>query len=133
MKSVLRYFLINFVSLLLTTDIIKGLTYTGGIKTLLIGTVVFTVINFLLVPMLKILLLPLNLLTLGFFAWVTNVLALYALTTVIPQFKLFPYTFPGFSYQGFNIPPAELSTLWVAIVASLLIGLFTHFLQWLVH
>jgi len=133
MKALLRYFLINLASLWATTEIIKGLTYDGGLKSLLIGAVVFTIINFLLVPLLKILFLPLNLLTLGVFAWLTNVVALYALTSFLPNFKLMPYSFPGYDLQGFAIPPAELSTLWVAIAASFLIGILTHFLHWLVH
>lgn len=133
MKALLRYFLINLVSLWATTQIIQGLTYVGGFQSLLLGAAAFTVINFLLVPLLKILLLPLNLLTLGVFAWATNVLALYALTTIYPAFKLEPYFFPGYNISGFAIPAYDLSTLWVAIVASLLIGVFTHFFQWLVH
>lgn len=133
MKTPLRYFLINLIALWMTTEIIKGLVYTGGLQTLLLGAAVFMVINFLLVPLLKVLLLPLNLLTLGVFAWVTNVLALYALITIYPEFKLVPYTFPGLEYAGFTIPAFELSSLWVAIVASLLIGVFAHFLHWLVH
>ena len=133
MKTLLRYFLINLVSLLITTRVITGLTYTGGIKSLILGGLAFMLINFILVPLLRILLLPLNLLTLGFFAWITNVLALYALVTVIPDFKLLPYVFPGFSSSGFNIPQYELSPFLVAVVASLMIGIITHFLQWLRH
>ncbi len=133
MKTLLRYFLINLTSLWLTTELIRGLTFNGGIRALFIGAVIFTVINFLLVPLLKILLLPLNLLTLGFFAWLTNVLALYALTTIYPAFKLVPYHYPGFEYSGFTIPSVDLSTLLVAVVASFLIGFFTHVLHWLTH
>lgn len=133
MKSLLRYFLINLVSLWITTEIIGGLTYSGGVKTLAFGAAVFALINILLVPLIKILLLPLNLLTLGLFASLTNVLALYALINIAPQFKLMPYYFPGFDYSGFTIPGVQLSTLMVAIVASLLIGALTHFLHWLVH
>ena len=129
----LRYFLINVVSLYATTEIVKGLSYSGGIQTLLMGGLAFTGINLVLIPLLKLLLLPLNLLTLGFFAWATNVLALFALTNIVPAFKLIPYDFPGFSYQGFSLPPAHLSTIWVAILASLLIGLTVHFLHWLMH
>lgn len=88
-------------------------------------------INFLLVPLLKILLLPLNLLTLGFFAWITNVLALYALTTIVSDFKLVPYVFPGYNYNGFILPQYDLSPFLVAIAVSFLIGIITHFLQWL--
>ncbi len=133
MKKLLRYFLINLASLLATTKIISGLTYTGGFKSLFIGAVAFMLINFLLVPLLKILFLPLNLLTLGLFAWITNVIALYALTAIVPEFQLVPYTFAGYFYNGLMIPPLELSPFLVAIAASFLIGLITHFLQWLSH
>lgn len=132
MKTLLRYFLINLVSLYITTRLVPGLTYSGGIKSLLIGAAAFMLINFILVPLLKILFLPLNLLTLGLFAWITNVLALYALTTV-SDFQLIPYNFGGIVVAGIIIPPMELSTFWVAIVASFLIGIITHVLQWLAH
>lgn len=132
MKTLLRYFLINLVSLWITTIIIPGLTYTGGIKSLIIGAAAFMLINFILVPLLKILFLPLNLLTLGLFAWVTNVLALYALTTV-SSFQLAPFAFQGLYLNGFNIPAYDLSPLLVAILASFLIGVITHFMQWLAH
>jgi len=132
MKTLLRYFLINLISLWVTTQAIPGLTYYGGVKSLVIGAAAFMLINFLLLPLLKVLLLPLNLLTLGLFAWLTNVLALYALTTV-SSFQLVPYSFEGANLNGFNIPAYDLSPLMVAIVASLLIGVTTHFLQWLAH
>ena len=133
MRTLLRYFLINLTSLWVTTKIIPGLTYTGGIKSLILGAAAFMLINIILVPLLKILLLPLNLLTLGLFAWITNVLALYALTTVVSDFQLIPYYFSGAEVFGIIIPPLELTTFWVAVIASLLIGLMTHFLQWLAH
>lgn len=133
MKTLLRYFLINLVSIYATTRYLPGLTYTGGIKSLLIGAGAFMLINFILVPLLKILFLPLNLLTLGLFAWVINVLALFALTTIVSDFQLLPYSFPGAAIAGITIPAMELTSFWVAVIASLMIGVITHFLQWLVH
>ncbi len=133
MKTLLRLFLINLVSLYLTTRIISGLTYSGGIKSLATGAVVFMLINWLLVPLLKILFLPLNLLTVGLFAWLINVLALYALTTIVSDFTLLPYNFPGLNISVVSIPPLDLSVFWVAVLASFSIGIITHFLQWLTH
>jgi len=133
MKTLLRVFLINLVSIYLTTRIIPGLTYSGGIKSLATGAVVFMLINWLLVPLLKILFLPLNILTVGLFAWLINVLALYALTTIVSDFVLIPYVFPGMIIAGISIPPMDLSVFWVAVVASFSIGIITHFLQWLSH
>ena len=133
MKTILRHFLINLVSLFIATRLISGLTYSGGVKSLLIGAAVFMLINIILVPLLKILLLSLNLLTLGLFAWVANVLALYALTTIVSDFRLIPYFFPGANLAGFMIPAMDLSPFWVAVLASLVIGIITHFLQWVSH
>ncbi len=131
MKSIFRSFLINLGALFLTARILPGLTYDGGIRTLATGAVVFMMINFLIVPLLRVMFLPLNLLTLGFFSWAVNVLALYFLVALVPQFKIFPFSYPGLNYNGFIIPSFDLNVLYVAIAASFLIGLITHFLQWL--
>ncbi len=133
MKTLLRYFLINLVSLYTATRLIPGLTYTGGIKSLLLGAFAFMLINFIMVPLLKILFLPLNLLTVGLFSWLINVLALFALTTIVSDFQLLPYSFQGLYISGFNIPAVDLSPFLVAVAASFVIGVITHFLQWLVH
>lgn len=133
MRRLLRYYLINLGALYLATRVISGLTYEGGIKTLLFGGLIFAIINFLLVPFLKILFLPLNILTLGLFAWVINVLALYALTTAVSEFKIVPYHFNGFNWGAISIGQYDLTSFWVAVVASFVIGAVTHFLQWLTH
>lgn len=131
MKTLFKHFLINLAALWITASILPGLTYIGGLKTLLIGTVGLMVLNVLVIPLLKVMFLPLNLLTLGLFTWVVNVVGLYLLTTLLPQFKIVPYTFPGMDINGVIIPSVEMSVLQVAIVASLLIGLISHFLIWL--
>ena len=133
MKHLLRSYLINLVALYATTSVLPGLAYSGGFKTLLIGAVGLMAINLAVIPLLKIMFLPLNLLTLGFFTWVVNVVGLYFLTALIPQFKLLPYIFPGASIDGIILPSLDLNVLQVAIIASFLVGLISHFLQWLVN
>lgn len=131
MKKLLRYYLINLAALWTATQLIPGLVFTGGFQTLLIGGLAFTVINFLLVPLLKILFLPLNLLTLGLFSSIVNILALFALTTAVSDFHLIPFHFGGFNGAGFSIPPLDLTSFLVAVLASFIIGIITHLLQWL--
>lgn len=96
------------------------------------ASLAFMLANILLIPFVKILLLPLNLLTLGVFAWLSNVLVLYLLASVVPNFKLLPYHFPGFVSGGFSVPALDLSVFHVAIVASFIIGFIVHFIHWLV-
>lgn len=130
-KTALRNYLINLVILWGVTENFPGLSYTGGFQTLLIGALGLMGMNIIIIPLLKVVFLPLNILTLGIFTWVINVIALYLLTTILPQFKLVPYAFPGGIYLGVNLPPQNLTVLWVAIIASFMIGFASHFLHWL--
>lgn len=130
-KSILRSFFYNLASLYITAAIIPGFTYGGGLKTLAWGALLFMTINILVVPLLRVLLLPLNLLTFGFFAWVVNVIALYILTVIFPEFRIVGYTFSGLNIFGIIIPSIEMNTLHVAVISSFLIGFVVHFLNWL--
>lgn len=131
MKTLFRSFLINLGALVTTTEILPGLNYSGGLKTLAYGSIIFMVINFTIVPLLKVMLLPLNLLTFGLFTWVVNVIALYFLTILVPQFDIIPFTFQGFGISGFVVPSIQFNTLQVAVIASFIIGFISHFLHWL--
>lgn len=133
MKPLLRHFLINLTALWITTKLLPAVYFEGGVSILFTGALVFMVINIVLVPVLKLLFLPLNLLTVGLFSWIINVLALYALTMIVSGFKITAYQFPGFFSNGLSLPPTALSAFWVAVIASVLIGFIAHFLQWLSH
>ncbi len=130
-KSVLRDYLFNLAILWGVTEIFPGLSYTGGFKTLAIGALGLMAMNLVIIPLLRVVFLPLNILTLGIFTWVINVIALYLLTTIIPQFKLLPYNFPGGSFLGIDLPPQNFTLLWVAIIASFMIGFASRFVHWL--
>lgn len=130
-KAVLRNYLLNLGILWAVTQIFPGLTYTGGFQTLATGALGLMAMNLIVIPLLKVVFLPLNILTLGIFTWVINVIALYILVTVLPQIKLMPYYFPGGSFLGMSIPPQNLTVLWVAIIASFMIGFASRFFHWL--
>lgn len=130
-KAAVRDYILNLAILWGVTEIFPGLVYDGGFRTLAIGAVGLMAMNLVVIPLLKIVFLPLNILTLGVFTWVINVIALYLLTTIIPQFKLVPYDFPGGTFLGINIPAQHLTVLWVAIIASFMIGFAGRFFHWL--
>lgn len=131
MKSIIKHFLINLGALWITTQILPAISLTGGIKGLFIGALAFMVANILLVPILKILLLPLNLLTLGLFAWLSNVIALYFLVNVVPYFEVGVYHFSGIYWEGYAIPSVDLTVFQVVIVASFILGFIINFANWL--
>lgn len=131
MKGLLRGFLINLFTLWLTAQVILGFRLEGGPQTLLLGAAVLTLILIFIKPILKLLFLPINFLTLGLFSWLINVATLYLLTVFVPQIKVSPFQFPGFSYQGFVIPAIDLGTLESFVVTSFIISFISNFLTWL--
>jgi putative membrane protein len=132
MKRHLRSFAINLASLWLVSQVLPGMSYGANYQTLLIAAFVLTIVNLIVKPLVNLLLLPINLLTLGAFRWLVNVASLYLVTILVPQFQITSFKFSGFVYQGFVIPPLELSVILVFILASFFISLTTSFLFWLV-
>lgn len=131
MKKLLRKYLFSLGALWISSQILPALVIQGELKGLALAALAFMIADIILIPLLKVLFLPLNLLTLGIFAWITNVLALYFLVSVLPELELLPYYFPGIDLAGFVIPPIEMPTFMVAVVASFLIGGIIHILNWL--
>lgn len=131
-KKILRLILINLGSLLVAARLVPGMSIGGGVKTALYAALGLTLINFLIKPLIKLLLLPVNLMTLGAFRWLINVIALYLLVLLVSQLTVNPFTFPGFTYQGFIIPQAYISTFWAYVICSLVISFSTTFILWLI-
>lgn len=131
MKKLLRSVVINIFALWLTSQLVGGFSYSGGWQTLALAAVVFGMINLLIRPLVKLLLLPINLLTLGLLGWLVNVLMLYLLTMLIPKIKLEAFEFSEVAYKGFLIPTLEISRFYAAVLTSFLINLISVFLHWL--
>lgn len=131
MKSLLRSFVINIAALYITISLVPGFTNSGGAKTLIISVMILAVINILVKPIISMLFLPINLLTLGSLRWLINVLLLFLLTLTVNQLQISPFSFPGFQYQGFIIPQAEVSQFWTLVISSATISLTNAFLLWL--
>lgn len=130
-KKYLRLFLINLAALWVAVDLIPGVSFSGGGRTLVSAALALVIVNFLIKPLVKLLLLPINLLTLGAFRWLINVFTLYLVTLIVPEFKVDGFVFPGLVYQGFVLPEVHLSNFWALAVTSFLISFLSTFLFWL--
>ena len=131
MKSLIRSFIFNLFALHLAADLIPGVSYNGGLKTLGLAAITLGLFNLLIKPIINLFLLPINLLTLGMFRWVVNVIILYLLTITISNFKISGFEFPGFSYQNFSITSLLINSLWDTILTSFFLSFVLGFLYWL--
>jgi putative membrane protein len=108
--------LINAAALWVATWIVPGIEHQGHWLSLLFVALVFGVLNASVRPLLKLLTLPLLILTLGLFIFVINALMLWLTGWVSGLLNL------GFVINGFW--PAFLGGLVISIV-SLLMSFFT--------
>ena len=131
MKRILQSLVINLVALFIINQLLGGFQISGSYEGFLFAAAVLTGINLAIKPLVRLLLLPVNLITLGAFRWVANVFSLYLVTLLVPYLEVVGFDYPGFTYQGFIIPEMYLAKIWVLIIASFLISLITTFLFWL--
>lgn len=132
MKSLFKIILINFLTLLLISKITDAIKFSDDYLILFLSAISLTILNKIIKPVLNILLMPINLITLGAFRWVVNLLVLLMVMVLVNSFKVVGFTFPGFSISGFTIPRINFPFFWSLILVSFLIevifGVFNWFL-----
>lgn len=131
MKRLLRSFAIYYFTLWLTATYFGGIDYGKNFQVLALGAIALTVSESTLKPLINLLLLPFNLVTLGVFRWISGVLTLYVATALVPGFQIVPFVYQGFQSNLFIIPQIHFSVFTAYIVLSFLISTLGSFLFWL--
>lgn len=108
-----------------------GVRVSGGFPTYFIGGIVLSILFLILKPVLSIVTLPLNIITLGLFSFVINAIILYFLTIIVPSISIGAFKFNGFSFWGFVVPQFHVNTFFAFIMASILVSFIIGFLRWL--
>ncbi len=87
MKTIFRVLGVG-VAVALTVNVVPGVSVSGGWQTLLILAVVWSAIVAVIRPVLRILTLPITIITLGLFSFVLNALLFWAMTLLVPAFHV---------------------------------------------
>lgn len=123
MRDFIRQSLLNSFSLYLVAAIYPGLIIPQNLWQLLWIGLAFTLLNLLAKPVLKLILLPLNLITLGLLSWLVQVLVLVMAVKLLPTLQVVPAVLPPWHQSGFSVPALSLN-IWLSfILASLSLSL----------
>ncbi|MEK7478551.1 MAG: phage holin family protein [Patescibacteria group bacterium] len=76
LSRIIFYFLVNLIALIAAAQFVPGFSMNSNIESLLILTGIFTIINFLIKPVLKLVFSPFIFLSLGLFSLVINAIIL---------------------------------------------------------
>ncbi len=133
-RIILRSIAINLACVFITANILSGVvSYVGGYKTLLFAAVLISLINLLIKPIVNLLLLPINLVTLGVFRWVSNLVTLYIVTWLIPNLQIHPFAFGGLNITYVIIPHINFSAFGAFVVTTFTLTFVFHFVYWLLQ
>lgn len=109
MKRIFRIFIFSCFALFLTSYWNRGFILPSQtidfVKTGVALMILFVIVR----PLMKIVFLPLNILTFGLFSFVLYVLSLHILASGFGMFVVKAWQFPGLSLLVFSIPPTSLS------------------------
>lgn len=123
MRKIIVNILATAASFYVAQYFLSGFQIQNNWSTYLVASLVFVIFNFVLSPVISILLLPINILTLGLFRWLTNVLVLYLFDLVYDGISIVGFTYPGMSSSIISLPSGYLGLFWVLVISSLLMSL----------
>jgi putative membrane protein len=133
MKVFLRHILINLLVIYLVDIAYPGFSINHNTKTLLSAAVIWLLLNKIVKPVIKLLLLPINLITLNLFSWVISIITLFLLQMIVGGIQIISYDFPGYAYQGFAIPPAYINVFFSYLITSTALNTFHSAILWLIR
>lgn len=87
-KSFLLRWLVNFLGLWMAATLLTGISYQNTFRVLILASLIFSVVNALIRPLIILLTLPAIVLTLGLFTFVINTLMLYLVTFFYHRFQV---------------------------------------------
>ena len=124
MKAIARLIAINSLAIFLVSLFLPGLHVSGGFTSFIIGGALLTIAATFLDPIIKIITLPFNILTLGFLSFLTTLAALFLITIFYGDIRVSAFTFEGFTFAGIVIQKIQLSLPLSFIVISATIYIF---------
>ena len=130
-KGILQRIFIAIIAIYLCSLVVSSLSYNQDLKILLLSATVFSLLNLILRPILKLVMLPINFITLGTISWLIGVFMLYITTYIVPGFTISAFEFVGFSSNGFRIPGANLNVFWTVTLCSFVISWLSRTITWL--
>lgn len=132
MKSIARNISFYAFALFGLTQFLEGVKISGGFLTYILGGIVLSLIFLIIKPILNLIALPLNIITLGLFSFFSNVIILYILTVFVPDVRINAFQFQGFSLAGFIIPKVYLNSFMAFVASAFSLSIIVSFLTWLI-
>jgi len=131
MHEILKSIATNSLSLFLVSLLFSGLVISGGFTNYILAGALITLFAALLDPIIKVLTLPFNILTLGLLSFLTVMAALFVLTIFYSSVSVNAFSFSGLGTIGLTVGAVHLSRFLSFVVISATIYFTNKAILWL--
>lgn len=129
MKYFIRTWMFHMVAIWIIKELIPAFVVNGSWVNILIAGGILAALMVFVRPIIKILFIPINFLTLGLISWIVNVFVIYLLTLIAPNVSVVAWAYPGWTWQGFIIPATTIPYVGTLIIVTLALTFVTRFLE----
>lgn len=129
MKKIARVLITNSLSLLLVSLILPTVSL-DTLNLFISAGVTITLYDLLAKPIVSLLFLPVNLLTLGLLRWFPTTVGYYVTSLLVPTLVPRHLDIPAFALGQISLPPFHLGYLSSLILASFLFSFTRRLLRW---
>lgn len=132
MKILLRYILLFSFALVTSNYLLHNLSFGQGLTTLLLVAFVTSCFELILKPVIKILLLPLTILTLGLIRIIINVIGLYLATFLLTDFIVHNIDIAPTFWYNFTSPRIKLDGFLAYLATSVVTAITFNTFKYIV-
>lgn len=128
-KKTLRSIILFCLSIYLSSLLWQNIDFNNNLGTLITASIILTVFEYLVKPILKLLILPITILTLGLARIFVNTLGLYFTVYFTPQFKIFNINTSSFTWQSINFPSIKVNSIVAYFLTTITINFIYNWLK----
>ena len=132
LQKFLKSFLLTSIALYLTTLFIPGFYINPQLKSLVFATLIFSLLNTFIRPLVKLLLLPINLITLGALGWLANIIILYLFAYLSPDVSISSFLLSDIPGIGLILPSLIVGRFIATFIISAVISVAQNLISWLI-
>ncbi len=127
MKQALKSILVYSVAIAFSSLFLPGIDYSGRIETLIITAIVMGIANTFIRPILNLILLPINIITLGLIGIFMNAIILFIVTLLVPDFNITAFQL--------NVGGTLLTIpmIWSYLVCSFVLSFVTNIIRKIIN
>lgn len=131
MKSLIKKYIINLLAVYLISRLVNAVVISDNGYTYFYASLFLSLLLMLVKPVINLIMLPLNLLTLNMTSWLLNIIIVYVWIILSPGVSVSSWYFSGGNLGPLMFAPVTFPRWQVIILTGILLTLIIRFLNWL--